>query len=73
MSAEPEIDEAAFQAVQRKIKVTALRGAPVDGDECSTCLYYLDPSAPLAFCWHSKLQMIVGAQWWCQHWEMTGS
>jgi hypothetical protein len=66
-----EVDEAAFASVQRLIKVTALRGSPVEGDSCANCYYYLEPDTPMAFCWHEKLQTLVGADWWCQFWEMT--
>lgn len=68
---EPEVDEARFQAAQRVAKVSALRGAPSDGDRCGTCYYYLEPDADLSFCWHEKLHILVGAQWWCHYWEMT--
>jgi hypothetical protein len=72
-SDEPVIDEVAFQAVQRRIRLTALRGTPVDGDRCGNCHYYLEPDAPLSFCWQEKFQILVGADWWCQHWEMIDS
>jgi hypothetical protein len=68
---EPTVDEAKFQSAQRVVKVAALRGAPLDGDSCATCLYYLEPDAELAYCWHEKLQVNVGANWWCHFWEMT--
>jgi hypothetical protein len=67
---EPEVDEARFADVQRVVKVAALRGEPLDDDQCSTCLYYLEPDAPFAFCWHEKLQILVGSAWWCHFWEM---
>jgi hypothetical protein len=67
---EPEVDEARFAEVQRIAKLTALRGEPMDDDHCRQCLYYLDPSSDLAFCWHEKLQILVGANWWCHYWEM---
>jgi hypothetical protein len=51
-------------------KVSALRGTPLDGDQCRTCLYYLEPDDKFSFCWHEKLQILVGADWWCHHWEM---
>jgi hypothetical protein len=70
VSGEPGVDEARFIAAQRLIRLTALRGTPVDGDRCGTCHHYLDPDAPLAFCSHDKLQTLVGLDWWCQHWEM---
>ena len=56
---------------QRIVKLTALRGSPVEGDSCGNCYYYLEPGADLAFCWHEKLQMLVASQWWCHYWEMT--
>ena len=68
---QPTVDEAKLQATQRVVKVTALRGRPVEGDSCANCYYFLEPGADLAFCWHEKLQMLVGAPWWCQFWEMT--
>jgi hypothetical protein len=71
VSDEPVVDEAKYQAAQRLIRLTALRGTPVDGDHCGTCHYYLDAGEPMAFCWHDKLQTLVGAEWWCQHWEMV--
>jgi hypothetical protein len=67
---EPQVDEAAFQRAQRLIKLTALRGTPMDGDRCGNCGFYLAPDEPLAFCWQEKLQTLVGADWWCQHWTM---
>jgi hypothetical protein len=71
VSDEPRVDDEAFQAVQRRLRLTALRGTPVEGDSCGACYYYLEPDEPLAFCWHEKLQILVGADWWCQHWQMT--
>jgi hypothetical protein len=67
---EPAVDEAKYQAAQRVAKVSALRGTPLDDDRCATCFYYLERAAPLSFCWHEKLQILVGADWWCHYWEM---
>jgi hypothetical protein len=67
---EPAVDEARFADAQRVAKVSALRGAPLDDDHCRTCYYYLEPDDDLAFCWHEKLQILVGANWWCHFWEM---
>ena len=25
----------------------------------------------LAYCWHPKLRILVGGNWWCQWWEKT--
>lgn len=68
---QPNVDEAKFAAVQRLIRLTALRGTPVEGDSCGNCQYFLEPGEPMAFCWHEKFQTLVGADWWCQHWEMV--
>jgi hypothetical protein len=67
---EPAVDEARFADAQRIVKVSALRGTPLEGDACGTCYYFLEPGADLAFCWHEKLQILVGASWWCHYWEM---
>ena len=67
----PEVDVARFAEAQRVVKVAALRGTPLEGDRCGNCYYFLEPGADLAFCWHEKLQILVGASWWCHFWEMT--
>jgi hypothetical protein len=68
---EPAVDEEKFKESQRVAKVSALRGTPLDDDRCANCYYYLEPDAALSFCWHEKLQILVGADWWCHYWEMT--
>ena len=67
----PTVDEVRFEQTQRTVKVSALRGRPLEGDSCASCLYFLEPGADLSFCWHDKLQMLVDAGWWCHFWEMT--
>lgn len=71
MTSDSEIDEVNFAATRRVVQLSALRGRPLDGDSCSSCLYYLEPGADLAFCHHEKVQILVGATWWCHFWEMT--
>ena len=68
---EPTVDEERFEAAQRAAKVSALRGTPLEGDRCGTCFYFLDSGSDLSFCWHEKLQILVGSEWWCHFWEMT--
>jgi hypothetical protein len=68
---EPEVDEARFQQAQRARKISALQASPSDGDCCGNCLYFLEPDGELSFCWHEKLQILVGANWWCHYWEMA--
>ena len=67
---EPEVDEARFAAAQRVTRIAALRPTPLEGDRCGTCLYYLETGAGPAFCWQEKVQILVGADWWCHFWEM---
>ena len=67
---EPTSTRRASREFQRLVKLTALRGSPLEGDSCANCYYYLEPDADLAFCWHEKLQMLVASQWWCHYWEM---
>jgi hypothetical protein len=68
---EPNVDEVAFRATQKLIRLTALRGTPVEGDGCANCYYYLEPGEPMSFCWQEKFQLLVASTWWCQHWEVT--
>jgi len=67
---EPEVDETRFAQAQHVLKVAALRAGPLDDDRCANCLYFLEPDDELSFCWHEKLQILVGANWWCHFWEM---
>ena len=30
---------------------------------------YLDTDEKIAYCWHPKLRILVGTDWWCQWWE----
>jgi hypothetical protein len=68
---EPEVDEARFRQAQRALKISALQASPSDGDCCGNCFYFLEPGSDLSFCWHEKLQTLVGADWWCHYWEMA--
>lgn len=68
---EPEVDEVRFAASQRTVRISALRTSPIDDDRCATCLYYLDLGQGPAYCWHEKLQILVGPEWWCHFWEMS--
>jgi hypothetical protein len=67
---EPEVDEERFADSQRVVARAALRGKPLDDDRCGSCYYYLEPDDDLAFCWHEKVQILVGTNWWCHFWEM---
>jgi hypothetical protein len=38
-------------------------------ERCDNCLYYLDTTEEISYCWHQQLRILVGADWWCQWWE----
>ncbi len=46
-----------------------LKGRPSGDERCENCRYYLEPSREISYCWHPKLRILVGDQWWCQWWE----
>ena len=64
----PEDEKRALE-LRHMAEDAVLKGVPYGDEKCSNCLYYLDPDAKLAYCWHSKLRILVGADWWCQWWE----
>ena len=41
---------------------------PHDGEKCKDCKWYLGFSG-IAYCWHQKVRMLVGSEWWCQWFE----
>ena len=46
-----------------------LRGEPYGDERCANCLYYSEVDKKISYCWHMKLRILVGAEWWCQWWE----
>lgn len=52
---------------------TNLRGVPEGDQDCSNCHFYADPAKEVAYCWHDKLEIMVGAKWWCDRWEAIGA
>lgn len=45
-----------------------LEAHPRDGERCKECKWYLG-FGDIAYCWHQKIRMLVGAEWWCQWFE----
>ena len=41
---------------------------PHDDEKCKECKWYLGFDE-IAYCWHSKLRILVSPDWWCQWWE----
>ncbi len=64
-----EIDEKLSVELRHLADDAVLRGKPNGGEQCSNCLYYIEPDKQIAYCWHPKLRILVGADWWCQWWE----
>jgi hypothetical protein len=64
-----EIDEKKALELRHMMEDATLKGVPYGEEKCGNCMYYLDPDAKLAYCWHPKLRILVGTEWWCQWWE----
>jgi hypothetical protein len=64
-----EIDEKLSIELRHLSQNAVLKGHPSGDEKCENCLYYLEPTAEISYCWHQKLRILVGAEWWCQWWE----
>jgi hypothetical protein len=63
------IDEQRALELKHLAEDAILRARPNQDESCRNCLYYLNPDEELTYCWHPKLRLLVGADWWCQWWE----
>ena len=66
-----EIDEKLSIELRHLSADAGLRGAPSGDARCDNCVYYLENTADISYCWHPKLRILVGDGWWCQWWEPT--
>ncbi len=64
-----EIDEKLSIELRHLADNAVLKGKPQGDEQCENCLYYLENTAEVSYCWHPKLRILVGADWWCQWWE----
>jgi hypothetical protein len=64
-----EIDERLSIELRHLADNAVLKGRPSGEERCDNCRYYLEPTAEISYCWHPKLRILVGDQWWCQWWE----
>jgi len=64
-----EIDEQNWVVLGHLIDNEVLKGRPVGDERCDNCLYYMDTSKEISYCWHPRVRILVGDQWWCQWWE----
>ena len=77
MSSSPDIPlpEPTEQDEQKSVELrhlaedAVLRAKPNGDERCDNCLFYLDSSEAISYCWHPKLRVLVGGDWWCQWWE----
>ncbi len=67
------IDESRSLELRHLVEDAILRARPNGEERCGDCLYYLDPDQELAYCWHPRLRILVGREWWCQWWEAIES
>lgn len=67
-----EIDEKLSLELRYLAQNAVLKGKPSGDEQCENCVYYLENTADLSYCWHPRLRILVGAQWWCQWWEQLG-
>lgn len=66
-----EVDESRSMELGHLAGNAMLRGHPIDGQQCGNCRYYLEDTADISYCWHPKLRILVGTDWWCQWWESS--
>jgi hypothetical protein len=64
-----EIDQELALKLSHLTEDAMLRANPFQDERCNNCLFYLDADAGLSYCWHPKLRVLVGNDWWCQWWE----
>jgi hypothetical protein len=68
-----EIDSKKWLEWKDVLERATLKGHPYSAgganERCDNCLYYLDVSEEISYCWHPELRILVGGDWWCQWWE----
>lgn len=68
-----EIDSQKWLEWKDVMERATLRGHPYEAakrtERCDNCLYYLDTSEEISYCWHPELRILVGGDWWCQWWD----
>ncbi len=64
-----EIDEKLSIQLRHLLEDATLKGKPYGEEKCDNCLYYSEVDQKISYCWHPKLRILVGAEWWCQWWE----
>ena len=71
---EPQpIDDEKSRTLGHLAEDAVLRGHPSGDMKCGNCLYYADEGNDISYCWHPKIRILVGDEWWCQWWEERSS
>ena len=68
----PKDEELALAFIQVK-EETNLRGTPEGDQRCDNCHFYANTDEDISYCWHDKLEIMVGREWWCDRWEEVGA
>jgi hypothetical protein len=64
-----EIDEKVSMELRILSSDAGLKGRSSAPERCDNCRSCLEPTADISYCWHQKLRILVGADWWCQWWD----
>ena len=64
-----DIDEQRYLELRVVADSAVLRRRPQSNEGCGNCRYYLEPDSDVSYCWHPKLRILVGDDWWCQWWD----
>ena len=64
-----EIDEKLSLQLRQLADDAVLKGEPYGEERCANCAYYIEPEKSISYCWHMKLRILVGKDWWCQWWD----
>jgi hypothetical protein len=64
---DPEREKEGMMLMHR-MEDAILQSTPNDAERCKDCKWFLGFS-DIGYCWHQKIRMLVGPEWWCQWWE----
>ena len=57
-----EIDSVKWLEWKDVLDRATLKGHPMQEERCDNCLYYLDDTEEISYCWHQQLRILVGAE-----------
>jgi hypothetical protein len=62
-------DERRNRELMHLVQDAVLKDKPYGEEKCGNCLYFFNHDESIAYCWHPKIRVLVGHDWWCQWWE----